>query len=275
MGDVPTILQQVTLFVQQHAPADMLRQAVPAGISLLILGILLSVLGAKFARFGFTTFFILLGASLGLAFARERNFQPLAGAAVGAALVGAVGFLTFRVWVGALTAIVLSWAAVGLFGYYNIIPHVSEFEKTAGVVSAQDSGATTFSIPTPEQQQAYRDRSPGEWASRFWSYVREHHWSSAVTSETIAVVALLSGLCIGLLATRAALIICTSIVGTLFVASGLATLLTNSVPQSCQAFQQNPGLIGIGLGGFLLTSLVLQFMLSRKGAIKSEAPAAG
>ncbi|MBI1825402.1 MAG: hypothetical protein HY287_05565 [Planctomycetes bacterium] len=273
MGDIPTILEQATLFVQQHAPADILRQAVPAGVSLLILGILLSVLGAKFARFGFSTFFILLGASAGLAFARERNFQPLAGAAVGAALVGAFGFLTFRLWVGALTGIVLCLAAAGFFGYYNVIPHVGEFEQTTGIMAAKDSGANTFTIPTPEQQQAYRDRSPSEWASRFWSYIREHHWSSACVSETIAAVALLSGLCIGLLATRAALIITTSLVGTSLVTAGMATLLTHSVPQSCQAFQQNPGLIGIGLGGFLLTSLVLQFMLSRKGAIKSSQPA--
>ena len=90
----------------------------------------------------------------------------------------------------------------------------------------------------------------------------------------IGVVALLTGLCLGLAAARWALIISTSLVGTSFVATGLATLLTHSVPDSYQAFQNNPSVVGIGLGGFLVTSLVLQTLLSRKSTSdKSESKA--
>ena len=68
----------------------------------------------------------------------------------------------------------------------------------------------------------------------------------------------------GLLAVRWALILSTSLLGTSLVTTGLATLLTQSVPDSYQAFQNNPKLVGIGIGAFLATSLVLQTMLSRR-----------
>lgn len=265
MAEMQTVLEQARLFAVQHAPADVLRQAVPAGVSLLILGILLSVLGAKFARFGFTTLFVLVGAGLGISFARYQGFQPLGGAFVGALLVGMVGFLTFRVWVGVLTAFILCWAVVGFFGYHRVVPYVAEFEKGPSITALD----TQFTIPTPQQQQQNLNPSPTRWAADFWKHVRDRDFNTARLGETLTAVVFLGGLCMGLVATRWALIICTSLLGTFLVTTGMAALLTHSVPQSYQAFNNNPGLIGIGIGGFLLTSLVLQTMLSRK-AIRNE-----
>ena len=87
-------------------------------------------------------------------------------------------------------------------------------------------------------------------------------------------MALLTGLCLGIVAVRWALILATSLVGTVLVTTAAATLLTRSVPESYQAFQSNPGLVGVGVGGFLVTSLILQTMLSRKSpAAKGESAA--
>ena len=65
------------------------------------------------------------------------------------------------------------------------------------------------------------------------------------------------------MATRWALIASTSILGTALVTSGMATLLTKSVPESYEAFQKNPGLAAVLVGAFFITSLVLQAVLSK------------
>lgn len=72
--EIASILEQARLFVLQHAPADVLKEAVPFAIICLLAGIGLSVLGAKLARFGIACAFVLLG---GYAGAYLRGRQPI------------------------------------------------------------------------------------------------------------------------------------------------------------------------------------------------------
>ena len=58
-------LEQIRLFVSQHLSAETLANAVPAAIICLVVGIAISVLGAKLARWGFTAVFIAFGAGVG------------------------------------------------------------------------------------------------------------------------------------------------------------------------------------------------------------------
>lgn len=262
MNEIETILEQGRLFVVQHAPSEVLTSAVPAAIVFLIAGIGLSVLGAKLARFGMTAAFVVLGGLAGVWFGRELGFSPLPCVLVGAFLIGIISYLSFRLLVGLAAAVVFSSVVVGAFGYHRVIPYVSEFEQTLPLSASANS--STFVIPSTEQQQAYRDRDPRRWATEFWAFVTARDSNTARNSKAITIVALLTGLCLGLLAVRWALIISTSIVGTSLVTAGVATLLTHSVPESYQAFQNNPGLLGIGVGGFLVTSLIVQTMLSRQ-----------
>jgi len=262
MNEVEGILEQARLLVVQHAPADVLRGAVPAAIVLLVAGVGISVLGAKLARFGVTTGFVVLGALSGSVFAREFNFAPLICVLGGALLVGVIGFQTFRLWVGVGAALVFSSVVMGTFGYQRVVPYMSEFRQQVQEQRVQTPIA--FALPTPQEQTSYRERDPQEWAQEFWSYLTQRDANTAQNTKALTFVALLTGLCLGIVAVRWALIIATSLVGTVLVTSAVATLLTSSVPESCQAFQNNPGLIGVGMGGFLVTSLVLQTMLSRK-----------
>src|SRR3990172_3062483 len=88
MNEVETILEQARLFVVQHAPTDALRGAVPAALVFLVAGIGLSVLGAKLARFGVTSAFVVLGGVLGSRFGQGMGFQPLICVLGGAFLMG-------------------------------------------------------------------------------------------------------------------------------------------------------------------------------------------
>jgi len=270
--EINTIVEQIrTLFVQ-HAPAEMLQQALPFGIVCLLAGVGLCVLGAKLSRFGMTCGFAVLGGYVGVFVARETGFpQPVCGL-IGAAMVALIGYQTFKLWVGVAAALVLSSVALGVFSYQRVVPHVNEFEQGTQMAVAESSGA--FSLPTPEQQQAYRERGPKEWVTELWAFVRAKDMDVERSGRALAVTALVTGLCLGVLAMRWALILSTSLVGTLLVTTSIATLVTHASPRSYETLQHNPGLVGIGVGAFLLSSLILQTLLTRKApANKSESTA--
>ena len=64
MTEIESILEAARSFAVQHAPTEALRGAVPAAIVLLVAGVGISVLGAKLARFGMTTMFVVVGGAL-------------------------------------------------------------------------------------------------------------------------------------------------------------------------------------------------------------------
>lgn len=272
MNEVAAILDQARLFVLQHAPAQILKEAVPFGIIVLSVGIGLSVLGAKLSRFAFVCAFIGLGAWVGIYFARQTGFPTPVCGLVGAALIGLIGYQTFRMWVGVTVALVLSSLALGAFGYQRIVPHVAEFEQT-GTTQAVES-PVSFELPSPEQQQAYHERTPWQWAEQLWAFVTQKDAHIERNGKAVGLAALVAGLCLGVVATRWALILATSLVGTALVTTAIAALLTHSVPETCQAFQQRPGLVGVAVGGFLVSSFVLQTMLTRKAPVAKAESAA-
>jgi len=272
MDQIGSIVEQTRLFVVQHAPSDVLREAVPAGIVFLIAGIGLSVLGAKLSRPGITLAWGIFGAFVGAYVARLSGFPTVVCAAVGALMVGLIGYQTFRLWIGVAAALVFSSATLGVFGYQKVIPHVGEFERAIVLPSATVGGE--FVLPTAEQQQAYRDPSPREWFQQFWSYVTQQDATVSPNSRALGIAALITGLCVGILATRWALIVATSLVGTAMVATGAATLMSHiSGGESIHALQKHPALMGVAVGGFLLTSIVLQAMLTRSGPKTEVKPA--
>jgi hypothetical protein len=259
---IASVLEQARLFFSQHAPTEVLRQTLPLAFLCLFAGVVLSVLGAKLARFAITTSFVLLGAYAGAYVGNELAYsRPICGL-VGALAIGVIGHQTFKLWVGVAGALVLSSVVLGAFGYQQILPHVVEFERIAPIAAADTPG--TFALPSPEQQQGYLDRSPQQWAKELWSFVLQNNPRVERDGKSLGVFAMLTGLFFGVVATRAALILSTSLVGTGLVTTAIGTLLAHAIPNSYQAFQQRPGMAGAGVGAFLVASLVLQTMLTRK-----------
>ena len=272
MNDLAPILQQARAFIEHNVPVEMLQRTVALSILALIIGIGLSVLGAKMAKPALTTALALVGGVFGVAFAQLAGYSgmpgPVVGGAVGAVMFGIVGALTFRIWVGVVTAVVLSSIALGAFGYDRVIPHVAEFD---GMVTWPTvTGASEFSVPSPQQQQVYRDRSPRQWAEEFWAFATGKDASLAVNGKLICLGALAAGLFLGVIAMRWMLILSTSVLGTVLVASSVATMITHSVPDAYQTILGHPGVVGMGVGGFLVTSLILQTLLTRKAPSTSE-----
>ncbi len=264
MTGIQSILEQVRLLLVQHAPAEALQKAVPFAIVCVVAGVGLSVFGAKMSRFGITGAFAILGGLCGAFVGRETGFPAVVCGLIGSAMSGVIGYQTFRVWVAVGAAVVLSLVSLGAFGYQRVLPHMAEFQSTFGPPPAAVADAgDSFTLPSPEAQQAYRERSPQQWADELWTFVSKKDARIEHSGKGLAVAALIAGLFVGVLAVRPTLILSTSLVGTGLVTAGMATFLTHFSPQSYEALQHHPGPVGIGLGAFLVTSLVLQTLLTR------------
>ena len=262
MSELSTIIEQAQAFAAQHAPAEVLQEAVPLAVLLLIGGVGVSVLGAKLSRVAATFTFGVAGGTAGVVFARQSGYPLPVCIGAGVLLFGVIGYQTLRFWVGVLTAGVLSVVALGTFGYKNVVPHMAEFQQSVQV--APTDGDFIFSVPSPEQQEAYRDRSPGQWAKEFWAFVTERDASLAQGARSIGIIAALTGLCLGVVAMRWALILSTAMVGTGLVTTGVGTLISHYWPeQGYQAFAERPAVFGAIIGGFLVSSLIVQTALTK------------
>jgi len=270
MTELTTILEQAKLFVSQHAPPEVVTKGIPLAIVMLLAGISTSVLGAKLARWALTGAFAIAGGIVGAQCSQITSLHPALCAAVGAVAIGTIGYLTFRIWAGVVSAVVISAIALGIFGYQRVRPLVGEFEGRA--IVAESQGAGTFTLPTPEQQESYLDRTPQQWANEFWSFATNKDARLQPDGQAVAIVAMLTGLLFGLLATRAALILATSFGGTAIVATAAGMLTAHFAPGFYDALLAHPQYAGAGVGAFLLSSIVLQALVTRKGTA-APAPA--
>lgn len=275
MSDISPILEQFRLFVGQHVPPNMLSKVVPVAVACLLAGVALSVFGAKLARFGFSAAFVLLGGFAGHWFAGEFGYPALPCALVGGVMIGTIGHMTHRLWVGVVTAVVLSLLALGFFGFHRIAPHLPEFNEKM-VAGYAVNGTAEVALSSPKEQEAYLDRSRRQWAQGLWQHITAKDVHLERQGKALAIVVLIAGLCVGVVVGRWMLVLATSLLGTGLVTLGVATLCSRVMPESYQAFAGHPGMVGIGVGGFLVTSLIVQTLLTRKApstAPVSDSPA--
>lgn len=269
MAELETVFQQVRTFVVDHTPEAVMDQTVGIAIAILGGGILVSVFGAKLARFGMAGVWGVVGGFGGAFFASRVGYPAILCVSAGILALATVGYQTYKFWVGALTGVVLCTAVLGVFGYNKVLPHLPEFEQPqlaavdSSVVDGSDE-TVAFSIPTPEAQQAYAAPEPTQWASDFWGFVSAREPGVERNAWALGILALVSGLCAGVLATRTAAIVATSMVGTGMVTSSAGALFTRFAPDaSYQALHGHPGLMGMVAGAFLVSSLIVQTMITR------------
>lgn len=268
MIDLTPLIEQGRAFLELHAPPNVLHNAVPVALAFLAAGIGLSVLGAKLAKPAMTALLGIIGCVGGVYFARDAGYPAPLGALIGAAMLATVAHLTFRLWVGVATAIVLASVAMGTFGYDKVAPHAPAFNSV--VAWTPTAGAATFSVPTPEEQQAYVERTPTEWARQFWAYVKEKDSSVDRQGRLLGIGSLVTGLFLGVVLVRWMLILSTSLAGTGLVTTGILTLFAHFMSQPYQALQSNPAVIGMAVGGFFVTSLIVQTLVTRKPPSRSK-----
>ena len=262
MTEIQTIIEQARLFIVQHAPPGLLGEAVPAAILTLLAGITVAVLGAKLSRPTLTVACAVAGGFVGGYIGRQTTLPTPVCVGFGALMLAVIGYQAFRLWVGLAAAVVFSGLALGTFGYVRVLPHVAAFEN--GSAPAPIAEGESFVVLTPAEQASYVHPQPEEWVRSCWSYVAQQDASIPKTGRALGLVALVTGLCFGLVASRWALILSTSLVGTVLVVSAIAELLSQFAPEeSYQALHQRPLVAAIAAGAFLLGSLVLQTLLTR------------
>lgn len=258
MTNLETVVEQARIFLVQNVPADFQNRSVLLAIGVLIAGIGISSLGAKLARPGFTALVGALGATIGVWFSRQLGHQDVVGGLVGAAMAGTVAFLTYRMWVGILVGAVMASVALGSLGYQKVVPHAGEFQRTTMISPA------SLTLPTIEQQDAYIQQSPQEWMSKFWAFCRDRDASLEQNSRLIGVGAAMFGLFLGVIAVRWTMILATSVLGAVFVTSSLMTLSSEIAPNAYRSFLTHPGLVGTGIGAFMVTSWIVQTLVTRR-----------
>ena len=206
----------------------------------------------------------LLGALGGVVFARHTGIHEAIGGLVGAVMFGMVSHLTFRLWVGVASALVLSALALGAFCYQEVVPLVKDFDRDGMVTWSPVEGQQTFTVPSPEQQAANVQPKFKEWARDFWAFASQRDERLPINTQLVGFGAAALGLFLGVIAVRWMLILSTSIVGTGLVTTAVATTVAHYSPGSEQAFLSNAGVMGMGVGAFLVSSLILQTLLTRK-----------
>lgn len=262
MTDLTPIFEHVREFAVQNIPSEFQERTVAIAAIFLVGGIGLSVLGAKLAKPAMTTVLGLLGALGGVVFARNTGIHEAIGGLVGAVMFGTVSHLTFRLWVGVASALVLSTLALGAFSYQEVVPHVKEFD---GMMTwSPVEGQQKFTLPSPEEQAANIQPEFKEWASGFWAYATQQDERLPINTQLVGFGAAALGLFLGVIAVRWMLILATSIVGTGLVTTAVATTVAHYSPGSEQTFLSNAGVMGMGVGAFLVSSLILQTLLTRK-----------
>ena len=256
---ISQFIDQVQRLWETHVPAAHQVPALPAAVVLLVVGIGLSVLGARLARFGITCGFGAVGAFVALALGPVGNVPTFALVLIGALIAGGIGFALFRLWVGLAAAALFSVAAVGAYGGQVVMPHFLEYEPAYNFDG-------TFALSDPAGDATADDALSDlqTWAEGFWFQVQSQETDVNRRILGVGLAAGLVGILLGALLPRFTLIITSSVMGTVLVMAGLAGFASQLQVDIPQATTQHARVVAAAGGVFLVASLLLQALLTRK-----------
>ncbi len=269
MSQLQPIIEQLQSFTAQQVPTASMATIIPIAIAVMLGGVGLSLFGAKLAKSGIRAALGLGGAAIGVAFAKSTGYSQILCGLAGAAMFATIAFLTFRIWVGVATAAVFAVVVAGAFGYQNVMPHVQGFEQEVGS-NWRASSLQPALTGEVNGQAGVPQGDPGLWFAQFRDYVQQRDGSIEKRGLNFMVLAMVIGLFLGVVAMRWMLILVTSVMGTAGVVFGAGTILTQVMPSSYKAIESNPTVMGMGVGGFIVTSLILQTLLTRKAPSKES-----
>lgn len=266
-----TTVSQIQQFLEQHLPTNVTGHAGLGAAAAIAIGIVLCVLGAKLARVAFTAGWAVGGAFLGIRVAEAAGIHPLVGALLFAAGLGMIGHLTYRMCVGVVTAAVITAMVLSAFGYHRVAPRLAEYnlQATTPLLMTQPEGAgasadpAVFTIPSQQEQLAYRDGAFKQNVEQFWSYVQSQDQTILPHTSALAATALVFGLLVGLSTVRLTLIFSTALIGTAMLGSGIVGIINHVFPGFAGGAAQHPLVGVIALGLCLVVSVFLQARLTR------------
>lgn len=275
MNEIMPMLEQFRSLLVQSGPVDAWTKTLPILAVLLLAGVGVCVFGAKLAKFGVAAACGLVGASFGAAMARETGLAVPPCAVLAGAMLAVVGYLTFRLWVGLITAGVIALIAIGVFGHGKLDTHLADFRQQEGAVVEQPSvalptlAATSIPLTGSDLVPSFIPQADQS-AQRFWSYLKDRDATLATQTKGVAVAAALGGLFLGVVLVRVMLIVSMSLIGTGLLVTAGAGILGSLFPGWLTSLQANPSMSAVGIGGLLVTSIIVQTLLTRGGASAAE-----
>lgn len=245
---------------------------------LLVLGVILALWGSRLLRLFYVLTFIVVGGALGVKVARMANVDPLIGLVIGAGIIGLIGHLLYRWWVGMTAAccaalLLLTWAASR--NSEALIAALQEYHEQQQVIVA---------APPPAQPPGNPDSPAGPtsvvtqatWALRTYvldafSYFRQTRHNAVTKVVIVAVLAWFTGLGMGLALPRFTTILGTACVGVALIGLGLGVLLTTYSPATLDSMAGREKYVAVGSGVLILISLLVQAR-HRRPAPQATAP---
>lgn len=236
-----------------------------AGI--LLIASLLSILwGARLLRMIYILTFIVSGASLGVWLAKRFDVELLIGLVLGAGVLGVLGHLLYRWWIG-MTAGICAATVVIAMGLPWIWDYTEQFSdhymgsarglRFAGCASR--AGQTDSNTPGAGQNWL---APPG-----FWDAYRKQLWEQRqMELQRVAILAAIAaglGLIMGLILTRFTTLLGTALIGTLIAAISAGFLLLRYRPDWWASFTPHSQWSWIVIGGLTLSGMAFQWRYRR------------
>lgn len=277
MDDITQLGEQARMFFAHHVPTEVsmpLFIAMPIG--LIVVGLGLSVLGAKMAKPALAVAFTLAGVvGGGLVLGAATGVAPGIGMLIGGLVCGVTGYMLHRLWVGLAAAVLLSSLAGVGYGAQSLLPALQSYDVDFPHMAAADTD--NFTVPETDREakvfstefKQWVDDS-GDWGRGFWEHASAGDTRLTRYLPMIAIGAGLVGLVLGLLVPRFMMISLTSVMGVAFMTSGSAALTQQFEPVLYQSALGHPRAMGMACGALLLGSLILQTLLTRSDKPKSK-----
>ncbi len=262
--------------IRHHIPSEWMVSPVVAAVLCLVGGLILSLWGARMVRGLFILAFVGGGIWAGYAAGMRMQINPYIGAAAGAALLGVVGVLMFRLWIGVAWAALLTMVALTMLGSRQVLPHWGPFQEANLTLITGTAALDPYQPPTPEQQAEFNDPQLGTVLSRFGEYLTQQQPTLRRNALLLTGIAAVAGLLMGLIAANLTAIVATSVVGVGLMGTGATYFLQRLSPETLQTLINKPAASAAGLVVLLLLTMGVQWLQMRQnkpGAGAAAAPA--
>ena len=256
-------LQRLSETAWHHLPKDQLPNAVYVGGAALLVGVVLALWGAKLLRPIFALTFVASGAWYGGEIATQFGISETIGIVIGAAVMGVLGYVLYRMWVAGTSAVLVAAIALCIYGAYNVMPHWSAYQQPAQV--------TEFYVGPADNPDADAWQMLVISLQDFWAYLQEKEADVTRHATLLLCVAAVVGFLLGLFAERTVTIVWTSALGVMVGSVGIVALCVHARPGWRSYLWEHPQWVLIVLGCLWILALGVQ--LQGKRVVASAKPA--
>ncbi len=264
MNSVLESWESILETIRHHLPAELTSNVLVAAGVTGVVGLILSLWGAKVFRAAIVIGFLGLGAWGGLAADQWLNLGMWFCVISCALLSGAIGLVLYRLWVGVGWAFILSSVALSVLATNSAVPHWQPFQDSRTAQTVLVAG--NFQPPSVEQQARFNSPELRQVFADFGGYLTENVPNIKRNSVLIGGLAGTLGLLMGLLAVRFTMILASSITGVILLTSTTMYGLSRYRPDLLEQWTSKPAAVLAAMGIGVLLAMFAQWIQDRKSA---------